>query len=128
MATPRAVPKRSGSSRGKWFFTGALQMHETIPLQILDPFTELFEVGHTSPPTRSRRPQFICAPSLLRLITMAGIGARRSAFPVGKPHTAMRGAFALCDSPHTSMKVCPYTKTTFHEATRCRFSQTGLRP
>jgi hypothetical protein len=26
-------------------------MHETIPLQILDPFTELFEVGHTSPPT-----------------------------------------------------------------------------
>ena len=23
-------------------------MHETIPLQILDPFTELFEVGHTS--------------------------------------------------------------------------------
>jgi len=24
-------------------------MHETIPLQILDPFTELFEVGHTSP-------------------------------------------------------------------------------
>src|SRR6266853_2578187 len=51
MATPRAVPKRSGSSRGKWFFTGALQMHETIPLQILNPFTELFEVGHTSPPT-----------------------------------------------------------------------------
>jgi len=40
----------------------------------------------------------------------------------------MRGAFALCDSPHTSMKVCPYTKTTLHEATRCRFSQTGLRP
>ena len=26
-------------------------MHETIPLQILDPFTALFEVGHTSPPT-----------------------------------------------------------------------------
>jgi len=26
-------------------------MHETIPLQILDPFTGLFEVGHTSPPT-----------------------------------------------------------------------------
>jgi hypothetical protein len=120
-------------------------MHETIPLQILDPFTELFEVGHTSPPTvqmpRSSyalcRPrqviavtttQLICAPSLPRLITMAGIGARRSAFPVGKPHTAMRGAFALCDSPHTSMKVCPYTKTTLHEATRCRFSQTGLRP
>jgi hypothetical protein len=24
-----------------------LQIHETIPLQILDPFTELFEVGHT---------------------------------------------------------------------------------
>ena len=23
-------------------------MHETIPLQILVPFTELFEVGHTS--------------------------------------------------------------------------------
>ena len=23
-------------------------MHETIPLQILDPFTELFEVSHTS--------------------------------------------------------------------------------
>ena len=22
-------------------------MHETIPLQILEPFTELFEVGHT---------------------------------------------------------------------------------
>src|SRR6476661_3313823 len=108
MATPRAVPKRSGSSRGKWFFTGALQMHETIPLQILDPFTELFEVGHTSPPT-VQMPR----------------SSRRSAFPVGKPHTAMRGAFALCDSPHTSMKVCPYTKTTLHEATRCRFSQTG---
>lgn len=123
-------------------------MHETIPLQILDAFTELFEVGHTSPPTvqmpRSSygltsalspgqviavtTTQLICAPSLPRLITMAGIGARRSAFPVGKPHTAMRGAFALCDSPHTSMKVCPYTKTTLHEATRCRFSQTGLRP
>jgi hypothetical protein len=26
-------------------------MHETIPLQILKSFTELFEVGHTSPPT-----------------------------------------------------------------------------
>ena len=26
-------------------------MHETIPLQILNPLTELFEVGHTSPPT-----------------------------------------------------------------------------
>ena len=26
------------------------------------------------------------------------------------------------------MKVWPYTKTTLHEATRCRFSQTGLRP
>jgi hypothetical protein len=25
-------------------------MHETILWQILDPFTELFEVGHTSPP------------------------------------------------------------------------------
>ena len=24
-----------------------LPIHETIPLQILDPFTELFEVGHT---------------------------------------------------------------------------------
>jgi len=24
-----------------------LQIQETIPLQILDPFTELFEVGHT---------------------------------------------------------------------------------
>ena len=24
-----------------------LQIHETIPLQIFDPFTELFEVGHT---------------------------------------------------------------------------------
>jgi hypothetical protein len=35
---------------------------------------------------------------------MAGIGARRSAFPVGKPHTAMRGAFALCDSPHGVMR------------------------
>jgi hypothetical protein len=30
-------------------------MHETIPLQILDPFTELFEVGHTSPPTVKMR-------------------------------------------------------------------------
>lgn len=28
-------------------------MHETIPLQILDPFTELFEVGHTSRSTGS---------------------------------------------------------------------------
>jgi len=28
-------------------------MHETIPLQILDPFTELFEVGHTFLPTVS---------------------------------------------------------------------------
>ena len=24
-----------------------LQIHETIPLQIFDPFTELYEVGHT---------------------------------------------------------------------------------
>jgi hypothetical protein len=24
-----------------------LQIHETIPLQIFDPFAELFEVGHT---------------------------------------------------------------------------------
>jgi hypothetical protein len=30
-----------------------LQIHETIPLQILDPFTELFEVGHTSSPDGS---------------------------------------------------------------------------
>jgi hypothetical protein len=109
-------------------------------LQILDPFTELFEVGHTfsahgsnaqivvwvnerSVAQDKRRPQLICAPSLPRLITMAGIGARRSAFPVGKPHTAMRGAFALCDSPHGVNEGCPYTKTTLHEATRCRFSQ-----
>jgi hypothetical protein len=30
-------------------------MHETIPLQILDPFTEFFEVGHTLRP-RFKRP------------------------------------------------------------------------
>ena len=98
-----------------------LQIQETIPLQILDPFTELFEVGHTFSAhgsnarivawinersvaqdkySRSRRLQLISAPSLPRLITMAGIGARRSAFPVVKPHTGMRGAFALCDSRH----------------------------
>src|SRR5581483_2808669 len=49
MATPRAVAKRSGSSNGKWFFTGVLQIRETIPLQILDPFVRLFEVRHTRP-------------------------------------------------------------------------------
>ena len=91
-----------------------LQIQETIPLRILDPFTELFEVGHTfaaygsnaqivawinersvaqDKQSRSRRLQLICAPSLPRLITMADIGVRRSAFPVVKPHTAMRGAF-----------------------------------
>src|SRR3954471_21863636 len=47
MATPRGAPKRSGSSRGKWFFTGVLPIHETIPLQILDRFNGLFEVGPT---------------------------------------------------------------------------------
>src|SRR5882757_2991425 len=47
MATPRAVPKRSGSSSANWFFTGVLPIHETIPLQILEPFTELCDVGHT---------------------------------------------------------------------------------
>src|SRR6266568_6265407 len=47
MATPRAVPKRSGSSSAKWFFTGVLPIHETIPLQILEPFTKLCDVGHT---------------------------------------------------------------------------------
>jgi len=30
---------------------GVLQIHETIPLQILISLTKLFEVGHTSPPT-----------------------------------------------------------------------------
>ena len=55
-------------------------------MQIFDPFTELFEVGHTPPPTVQMH--------------NCRMGARRSAFPVGKPHTAMRGAFALCDFPH----------------------------
>ena len=58
----------------------------------------------------------------------AGIGARPSAFPVVKPHTAMRGAFALCDSPHAVNERCPYTKTTLHEPTWRRLSQTGLWP
>src|SRR5260221_11153675 len=48
MATPRAVPKRSGSSRGKWFFTGITQIHETIPWWILGPFNNVFDVRHTS--------------------------------------------------------------------------------
>src|ERR1700740_685321 len=51
MATPRAAAKRSGSSRGKWFFMGIRRIHETKSsqiqsLQILKPFTEFFEVGH----------------------------------------------------------------------------------
>ena len=106
-------------------------MHETIPLQILDPFTELFEVGHTSPPTvQMPRSSYgltsalspktgnrgyddpSSSVSLPRLITMAGIGARRSAFPVGKPHTAMRGAFALCDSPHGGNEGLPLHQAT----------------
>ena len=40
------MAKRSGSSNAKWFFTGVLPIHETIPLQILDPLTELCDVGH----------------------------------------------------------------------------------
>jgi len=105
-----------------------LQIQETIPLQILDPFTELFEVGHTfsghgsnaqivawinersvaqDKYSRSRRLQLISAPSLPRLITMASIGARRSAFPVVKPHTGMRGAFRLCDSHHGANERLP---------------------
>ena len=35
------------------------------------------------------------------------MGARRSAFPVVKPHTAMQGAFALCDSPHVVNERLP---------------------
>src|SRR6185369_1295622 len=31
MATPTAAAKRSGSSRGKWFFTGVLPIHERSP-------------------------------------------------------------------------------------------------
>ena len=31
-------------------------MHETIPLQILDPFIEIFDVGHTSSAKGSKRP------------------------------------------------------------------------
>src|SRR3954453_486648 len=47
MATPRAAAKRSGSSNGKWLFTGMDQVHATIPLEILEPVTALCEVGHT---------------------------------------------------------------------------------
>ena len=70
-------------------------MHETIPLQILASFTELFEVGHTSPPTvqmprssygltsaqdsnRGHNDPSSSVPSLPRPIKMAGIDARRS--------------------------------------------------
>src|SRR5215510_3449323 len=92
MATPRAVPKRSGSSRGKWFFMGVLPIQETIPLQILDPFAELCEVGHTFTAHGSN--------AVDRRAVIAGIGARRSVFPVGEPHPGMRGAYALCDPAH----------------------------
>ena len=47
------------------------------------PCNELFEVGHTPPPTGSN----------------ARIGAEKSSFPAGMPHSGMRG-FALCDLPH----------------------------
>src|SRR5579872_598040 len=65
MATPRAVAKRSGSSRGKWFFTGALQIHETIPLELPDPFTWLCEVGHACP-TEGSKPGSVTAPPIDR--------------------------------------------------------------
>lgn len=35
-----------GSSRDNWLFTGINQIHATIPLEILNPFTGLFEEGH----------------------------------------------------------------------------------
>jgi hypothetical protein len=148
MATPRAVPKRSGSSRGKWFFTGVLQIQETIPLQILDPFAELFEVGHTlsahgskaqivawidersvAQESLSRRLQLICAPSLPRLITMAGIDTRRSAFQFHRIQPC-EAPLALCDSPHGVNERCPYTRTTLREAAvfpcRCRRSELAI--
>jgi hypothetical protein len=47
MATPRAAAKRSGSSNGKWLFTGMDQIHATIPLEILKRVKAFCEVGHT---------------------------------------------------------------------------------
>lgn len=47
MATPRAAPKRSGSSNGKWLFTGMDQIHATIPSEIAKPVAALCEMGHT---------------------------------------------------------------------------------
>lgn len=49
IATPNAAAKRSGSSNGKWLFTGMDQVHATIPPEILKPVTGLCEVGHTRP-------------------------------------------------------------------------------
>src|SRR5262245_59765047 len=60
------------------------------------------------------RARFECAD---RRAVIAGIGARLSVFPVGEPHTAMRGAFALCDPPHGANERLPYTRTTLHEPT-----------
>jgi hypothetical protein len=56
MATPRAAPKRSGSSKGKWFFMGVLHVHETVPLQVFYPFTELYDLGHASSAEGSNAP------------------------------------------------------------------------
>jgi hypothetical protein len=47
MATPRAAAKRSGSSNGKWLFTGMDQVHATIPLEISEVVKALCEVRHT---------------------------------------------------------------------------------
>jgi hypothetical protein len=89
-------------------------------MQILDRFTLLFEVGHTSPPpvqmhklshgltsdlspgtsNRGHDDPAHLGSVVTAADHKAGIGARLSAFPISKPHTARRGAFALCDSPH----------------------------
>src|ERR1044071_2578593 len=98
MATPRAAPKRSGSSRGKWFFTGVLPIHETIPLQISDPFTALDEVGHT--------------------VSTRGSNAQ---MPARISERSVRYLRAGCVMLLTeSLNIRLYARTTLKEASRCR--------
>src|SRR5262245_51607534 len=90
MATPRAAPKRSGSSRGKWFFTGVLPIHETIPLQILDPFRALDVVGHTVSTRRSNAQVLarISESSVRRLPTRCVMLLTESPGPLSKRRAA----------------------------------------
>jgi hypothetical protein len=62
-------------------------MHETIPLQVLDPFTGLFEVSHT----------FSAHGSNARIVVWVN---ERPVAGTSNRGQAMRGAVALCDSPH----------------------------